>query len=277
MPSFAPSKLNSASRNAAALLSRIGWIAFAVFLAVLCAWLLTYAEFRHRLVLTSLATVLFASLAWLLRGVNTSGAAAGFIAAFALTLAGGPATFGAVLLVFVLTFLATRFGRERKSELHIEERATGRDGAQVLANIGCAALAVTLSQLTPWHMPLVAGSIAALAEAAADTVSSETGKALAENARLLTSWRLVPAGTDGAISIPGTVLGIAAAAIVGTEAVATGMLNARQGALAVLAAMAGMFIDSLLGATLERRGWLRNNGVNLISTGCSVLIAAILV
>jgi uncharacterized protein (TIGR00297 family) len=194
-----------------------------------------------------------------------------------LTLAGGPASFGALLLVFILTFLATRFGRQRKSDLHIEERGKGRDGAQVMANIGCAAVAATLSQLTPWHMPLLVGSIAALAEAAADTVSSETGKALAGNARLLTSWKLVRAGTDGAISLPGTILGITAAGIVGTEAVATGMLNARQSGIAILAAMAGMFIDSLLGATLERRGWLRNNGVNLISTGCSVLIAAILV
>jgi uncharacterized protein (TIGR00297 family) len=259
------------------LLSRIGWIAFAAFLAALCASLLIHVEFRHRLALTALVTALFASLAWLLHGVNKSGAAAGSIAAFALTLAGGPASFGALLLVFILTFLATRFGRQRKSDLHIEERGKGRDGAQVMANIGCAAVAATLSQLTPWHMPLLVGIIAALAEAAADTVSSETGKALAGNARLLTSWKLVRAGTDGAISLPGTILGITAAGIVGAEAVATGMLNARQSGIAILAAMAGMFIDSLLGATLERRGWLRNNGVNLISTGCSVLIAAILV
>src|SRR6185437_8167478 len=126
--------------------------------AGLCASLLTHAEFRHRLPLTALVTAVFALAAWLLRGVNRSGAASGFIAAFALTIAGGPAIFGAVLLVFVLTFLATRFGRQRKSELHIEERGKGRNGAQVLANIGCAAVAAMLSQLTPWHMPLLVGS-----------------------------------------------------------------------------------------------------------------------
>jgi uncharacterized protein (TIGR00297 family) len=277
VPSFAPSELKPASRTVAAQLSRIGWIAFAVFLAGLCASLLTHAEFRHRLPLTALVTAVFALAAWLLRGVNRSGAASGFIAAFALTIAGGPAIFGAVLLVFVLTFLATRFGRQRKSELHIEERGKGRNGAQVLANIGCAAVAATLSQLTPWHMPLLAGSIAALSEAAADTVSSETGKALARTARMLNSWKMVSAGTDGAISLAGTILGIAAAGIVGAEAVATGMLNARQSGIAVLAGMTGMFIDSLLGATLEARGWIGNNGVNLISTGCSVVLAAILV
>jgi uncharacterized membrane protein len=28
----------------------------------------------------------------------------------------------------------------------------------------------------------------------------------------------------------------------------------------------GLFFDSLLGATLERRGWLNNDGVNFLST-----------
>jgi uncharacterized protein (TIGR00297 family) len=183
--------------------------------------------------------------------------------------------FGAVLLVFVLTYLATRFRRQRKNELQIAERGKGRDEAQVLANIGVAAMAATLSQVTAWRVPLLAASIAALAEAAADTVSSETGKALARNARLLTSWKLVPAGTDGAVSASGTILGIAAAMIVCWEAVATNILNTRQAVIAALAAVSGMFIDSFLGAYVERRGWLGNNGVNLTSTSCSVVIATI--
>ena len=229
---------------------------------------------RDRLVFT-LITVSFATFAYILRGVNLTGAAAGLIATFALTVAGGARIFGAVLLVFVLTYLATRFRRQRKSELHIAERGKGRDGAQVLANIGCAAMAATLSQLTPWRVPLLVASIAALAEAAADTVSSEMGKALAGNARLVTSWKLVPAGTDGAISASGTILGIAAAVIVCWEASATDILNTRQAVIAAVAAVVGMFIDSLLGESVEGRGWLSNNGVNLISTASSAVMAAI--
>lgn len=277
VPSFAPSKLKPASRSLAAQLSRIGWIGFAVVIAGLSAALLMNVSGRDRLGLAALVTVLFATLAYVLRGVNLTGAAAGLIATFPLTLAGGLPMFGAVLLVFVLTYLATRFRRQRKNELQISERGRGRDGAQVLANIGVAAMAATLSQLTPWRATLLAASIAALAEAAADTVSSEMGKALARNARLVTSWQLVPAGTDGAISAYGTVLGICAAALVCVEAVATGILHPRHAASAMMAAIGGMFIDSFLGATLEARGWIRNNGVNLVSTACSVMIAVILV
>ncbi len=237
VPSSAPSKLKPASRSLAAQLSRIGWIAFGFAIVALSAALLMNSARPHQWGFAALVTVLFATLAYVLRGVNLTGAAAGLIATFALTLAGGPPMFCAVLLVFVLTYLATRFGRQRKNELQIAERGKGRDGAQVLANIGVTAMVATLSQLTAWHAPLLVASIAALAEAAADTVSSEMGKALAGNARLVTSWKLVAAGTDGAISASGTVLGICAAALVCMETVATGILNPRDAAMAMIAAI----------------------------------------
>jgi uncharacterized protein (TIGR00297 family) len=124
-------------------------------------------------------------------------------------------------------------------------------------------------------LPLIVGCLAALAEAACDTVSSETGKALAVEARLVTSGRIVPAGTDGAISIPGTVLGAVAAALVALEALLTGILDLRRAVVVAMAGIAGMLLDSLLGATLERRGRLSNNTVNLLSTLGAALLATI--
>jgi uncharacterized membrane protein len=35
----------------------------------------------------------------------------------------------------------------------------------------------------------------------------------------------------------------------------------------------GLFVDSLLGATLERRGWLNNDAVNFLSTASAALFA----
>jgi uncharacterized protein (TIGR00297 family) len=233
-------------------------------------------ELRHNVIPALLVTFAFAVFARSIGGITTSGAAAGFLVTCVLFIAGGRAMFGAVLLVFVLTYLATRFGRGHKRQLAIAERARGRDGTQVLANVGLAALAAALACLSPWRVPLLTGSIAALAEAACDTVSSETGKALARNARVITSWTKVLAGVDGAISLPGTLLGIAAAVLVGCEAVATKLLNVRSAAIAVIAGALGMLFDSLLGATLESRGWLTNNAVNLISTAIAILVASFL-
>ena len=242
----------------------------------LAAALLSEARLRQHLLAATLITLGFALLAWRMRGVTASGAVAGFLTTWTLFLAGGPPMFAAVFVVFALTYIATRIGRQRKQLLHIAERNSGRNAAQVLANVGCAALAAVAAQLTPWHGAFFAGSIAALAEAAADTVSSETGKAFSQTARLITSWKTVPVGTEGAISVPGTVLGTLATVIIGCEAAATGILSPRSALFAIIAAIAGMFVDSILGATLERRGYLTNNAVNLISTafsaGASLLV-----
>jgi uncharacterized membrane protein len=34
----------------------------------------------------------------------------------------------------------------------------------------------------------------------------------------------------------------------------------------------GLFFDSLLGATLEDRGWLNNDGVNFLSTASAAVV-----
>lgn len=252
------------------------WLVFAFILLAFLVAILSRAEPRSRLAISLLVTCSFTVLARVLRGVTVSGAAAGFLVTFVCFLAAGSALFGAILLVFVLTYVATRIGKKHKRSLSIAERAGGRDGAQVLANIGCAGLAAAASVLTPWHAIFLAGSVAALAEAAADTVSSEIGKAFAQTARLITSGQIVAAGTDGAVSIQGTLAGLMAAAAVGMQACATGMLSLQLAVVATVSGIIGMFLDSVLGATLERRRWMTNNGVNLTSTAFSVLAGMLL-
>ncbi len=47
-----------------------------------------------------------------------------------------------------------------------------------------------------------------------------------------------------------------------------------SGALcAGLGAIGGLFVDSLLGATAERRGWLNNDAVNFLSTFAAAVLA----
>ena len=88
----------------------------------------------------------------------------------------------------------------------------------------------------------------------------------------------MPPGSNGAVSLPGTAFGAAAALLVALVAVSMGMIAASALGLVVLAALAGMFVDSLLGATLERpegsQGWgLNNDAVNLLGTLTAALLA----
>jgi uncharacterized protein (TIGR00297 family) len=190
-----------------------------------------------------------------------------------------------VLALLLLTSIATRYGRESKLRLSKGENCQGRSASQVAANLGIAALVsddLVQSWLfeKPWlsHVILAptllfAVGLAALAEAAADTVSSEVGQVLGRRPRMITTLREVEAGTDGAVSLIGTLAGVVAAAIVagvGAWALQGGL---KVFWIAAAGGIFGLFFDSLLGATLERRGWLNNDAVNFLSTASAAAFA----
>jgi uncharacterized protein (TIGR00297 family) len=114
---------------------------------------------------------------------------------------------------------------------------------------------------------------AALSEAAADTVSSEMGQAFGEKARLVTTWRFVPPGTDGAVSLVGTLAGVVAGGIVSSVCFVGGLLPLEWLVISVGAAILGMVADSFLGAWLERRHLINNDSVNFLSTLVAALAA----
>jgi uncharacterized protein (TIGR00297 family) len=218
--------------------------------------------------LTAIAiTAGFALLAWFAGGVNFSGALAGSAVAFIMAVR-DLRMFLALLVVFAVTLAATRIGYARKQQLRIAEPAGGRTAAQAMANLGIAALVVAIAG-AGW--PVLA--LAALAEAAADTGSSEIGMAFPGKTLLLTTFKPVPAGTDGGISFLGTIAACAGAATVAAAALLSGLVTPQQAGIIILAGFLGTMADSLFGALFERRGWLDNDLVNLLSTAAAVGVA----
>jgi uncharacterized protein (TIGR00297 family) len=212
-----------------------------------------------------MVTLGFSALARGLRGVNPWGALAGGFACFLLFAGVGPSAFAALAALFAMTWASTRLGYHRKLAWGLAEPREGRNAWQVLANLAAAALASVAFGVTGNRAWLVA-LLAALAEAATDTVASEIGQHRNSEARLITSWRRVPAGTDGGITIAGSVAGIASGLAITLVATTSGMVPWNTSWIPVAAGFAGMCIDSFLGATLQRRGWMSNQAVNFFST-----------
>lgn len=220
----------------------------------------------QKLAAFSAITVLFAALGKAVRGVTTGGALAGGAICFLLLWASGTAGFAGLLTVFVLTWIATRIDYARKQKLGIAEARSGRTALQVVANLGTSGVCAVLYAIFWPDRRILIAMAAALAEAAADTVSSEMGQALGGTPRLITSWRKAEPGTNGAITLTGSLDGTAAACTVATIFVVTQLFGWRSGAVCAAAGVVGMIFDSLLGATAERKGWLGNNAVNFAST-----------
>ncbi|MBB5339224.1 DUF92 domain-containing protein [Tunturiibacter gelidoferens] len=214
----------------------------------------------------------FAGLVWMLRSATLPAAGVGLLVCLisALVVVRVPIGSGvfarpalsALITLFVLTFAATRFGRRRKEARGLAEARSGRRASQVVANLGVAALCAAMGRYSVgWY----GGCLAALAEATADTVSSEVGQALGGPTWLITKLRRVQAGRDGGVSLAGSLSGVVGAGLVVLVG-SRGFASWTDAGVVFAAACAGLVFDSVLGATVEEWGWVGNDLVNFLST-----------
>ncbi len=221
----------------------------------------------------------FAALVLALRAATRAGAFFGGLICFLsmsetesgrYTIVGSALT--PLVLLFVLTFLSTRAGRRIKAKAGLAEKRKGRSASQVIANLSTSALCVLplLRGGQPtgsyWAVELKLMCLAALVEATADTVSSEIGQAFGGQPVMLLTLRRVKPGTDGAVTVLGSFAGIVAGALVAVTGMWALRLSPAQAGISLVAGVGGLFFDSLLGATVERKGWLGNDLVNFAST-----------
>jgi uncharacterized protein (TIGR00297 family) len=232
-------------------------------------------EIQQRLLAAVLVTLIFAALARQLRSVTRGGAVAGFTTTFVIFLALGARGFLVVASVFALASLTTRLAYSRKQRLGTAESKHGRRAVQVFANLGVASVVALASLVLTRHLLAVA-AIGALCEAAADTVASECGQAWSDRVYSISSMQRVATGTDGGVSVAGTLCGISGAVVVALIAHTGHLLTLHETWAAAGGGALGMIADSLLGATLQMRGLMNNDGVNLVSTVIAAAFTVVL-
>ena len=191
-----------------------------------------------------------------------------------LVFAGAGYTGVAMLAVFfALGTGATSWGMSAKQKLGLAEEDKGRrTSGQVLANGGVAAILGVLIIAFPAKANLFRVMMAsAFASATADTLSSEMGNIYGKNFYNVITFRKDTKGLDGVVSLEGTLIGIAGSIIIAAVYAAGDGLDINFLWIAV-AGTVGNFSDSILGATLERGGFLHNNQVNFLNTAVAALI-----
>ncbi len=178
-----------------------------------------------------------------------------------------------IVLFLVMSLIATKYSRKYKMSLgEFEGRRTSKN---VISN---GVVACFMAAFGGYYMPFVGGFIGAIATATADTLASEIG-VLDQNPRLITTFQKVDPGTNGAVSVLGTTVGIVGAAIIGIAACLLGIISDPVAAIAVsiVSGTVGCFMDSILGALFENRNLLTNEHVNLMATIVGAIVGILLI
>ncbi|MGK7895878.1 MAG: TIGR00297 family protein [Xenococcus sp. (in: cyanobacteria)] len=185
-----------------------------------------------------------------------------------------------VMFYFLVGSAVTKIGIAEKEAAGIAENRSGIRGPE---NVWGSALTATICALmtifadSSLQELLVVGYVASFATKLSDTSASEIGKAYGKSTFLITTFKPVPRGTEGAISLEGTIAGIIASIAIAIIGYFLGMITLVGISYCILAAFIATNIESLIGATLQERWqFLTNEIVNFLNTTIGASLAMIM-
>jgi uncharacterized protein (TIGR00297 family) len=192
--------------------------------------------------------------------------------------------YAVTMAYFLIGSAVTKIGLAEKEAAGIAEARSGVRGpgnvwgsALVAALCALATLILRSSTPEPWANLAILGLVASLSTKLSDTTATEIGKAYGRRTFLITSLQPVPPGTEGAVSLEGTLAGIAGSLSLAAGAWLIQLISPLGIALCVVAALIATTVESLIGATVENKlPGLTHDVVNIINTLIGALVAAAL-
>jgi len=194
-----------------------------------------------------------------------------------------------VMFYFLVGSAVTRIGMEQKEAAGIAEKRSGARGpenvwgsaltgaicaAGVLFVQGVGAQGVGAQGITPL---LLLGYVASFATKLSDTCASEVGKAYGKRTFLITTLQPVARGTEGAVSLEGTLAGVVGSIAIALVAWGVGLIDLTGAVFCALAAFIGTNLESVIGATLQSEfDWMTNEVVNIFNTIIGAIAAVLL-
>ena len=185
-----------------------------------------------------------------------------------------------VSVYLLLGTLVTRIGYKNKKSRGIAEARGGKRGPENVwgsAATGCF-LAVLSCFLTDYFSLLMVGFASSFAAKLSDTFSSEIGKRFGQRTFLITTFKSVPPGTEGAISLEGSLAGLMGSAIMTFVMFNLSIISSLSvGLIVFLSGYLATFLESYIGAVIQNRiEWMSNELVNSIQTTLAAIIAIFL-
>ncbi|XP_028053795.1 protein VTE6, chloroplastic-like isoform X4 [Camellia sinensis] len=166
----------------------------------------------------------------LLSGLSLPGIGASFLLGTLTWRAFGPSGFLLVASYFVIGTAATKLKMAQKEAQGVAEKKKGRRGPESV--IGSSAAGCVCAFLSIFAVGGIAfsriwelGFVASFCTKLSDTVSSEVGKAYGKTTYLVTTFKTVPRGTEGAVSAEGTLAGLLASILLSSVGCLMGELN----------------------------------------------------
>ena len=183
----------------------------------------------------------------------------------------------AVVAYLLLGSAVTRLGLRAKQERGLAEARGGRRGPEnVWGSAATGTLLALLIPLWPAAAPLLlVGFAASFSAKLADTCGSEIGKRWGRRTLLITNLQPVPPGTEGAVSLAGTLASLAGAAAMAALMAGLGLIGGWGPILLVaVTGLVATLIESWIGAVAQRRwAWLSNELVNALQTAIAAALA----
>jgi len=164
--------------------------------------------------------------------------------------------------------------------------AQGKGGARGYKNVFSNSLVAIVASIGYTIFPHVANIflyiyLGSVATATGDTLASEIGTTYKGKPRMITTLKEVEPGVDGGVSSLGEIAAISGSIVIALFALLFRVIEINPyyllGMLIItISGFVGTNIDSLLGATMQKRGILSNNGVNLAATIAGGVVAGVM-
>ena len=175
---------------------------------------------------------------------------------------------------FLMATFATVFKINIKQQLNAAEKSGGkRTTNQVIANGGMAGILGLIGGLYPAENTLFTLMMAAsLSAATADTLSSELGTLYGKRFYNIINLKNGIRGENGVVSLEGLLIGIAGSLVIAFIYAMVLGFNLYF-IIIIIAGTIGNIVDSILGATLEKKQYLNNDMVNFLNTLSAAMCA----